>query len=179
MPHGEPETRKNSFVSKLINSVIDRPWLWGFSSAILVILLLGIAFDLSARCLDGWESSSIGTQGACSHHGGVIYPYKYATLFFLFIVFFPHLIRWYHENKEKDINIDGSLEKGKFFASEVETKTPFDEQKSAPTDVGSENMVFAPDNISPCPIHGTMVLSKDATRWTCTEYPTCQYYLIK
>ena len=22
-------------------------------------------------CLDGWQSSSIGTQGACSHHGGI------------------------------------------------------------------------------------------------------------
>ncbi|WP_326737065.1 hypothetical protein [Streptomyces sp. NBC_01022] len=25
----------------------------------------------SAPCADGWESSSIGKQGACSHHGGL------------------------------------------------------------------------------------------------------------
>lgn len=27
-----------------------------------------------AHCADGWGSSSIGKQGACSHHGGVVYP---------------------------------------------------------------------------------------------------------
>lgn len=25
----------------------------------------------SAQCADGWESNSIGKQGACSHHGGL------------------------------------------------------------------------------------------------------------
>jgi hypothetical protein len=28
-------------------------------------------FIPEAHCRDGWESSSIGIQGACSHHGGV------------------------------------------------------------------------------------------------------------
>lgn len=28
-----------------------------------------------AVCRDGWESPSIGTQGACSHHGGVKKPW--------------------------------------------------------------------------------------------------------
>lgn len=46
-------------------------------------------------CRDGWRSSSIGTQGACSHHGGVEYdPVSYfvlpisftATLFSFFLV---------------------------------------------------------------------------------------------
>lgn len=26
------------------------------------------------RCASGWKSPSIGEQGACSHHGGVVYP---------------------------------------------------------------------------------------------------------
>lgn len=28
--------------------------------------------DEPYRCADGWESPSIGEQGACSHHGGVV-----------------------------------------------------------------------------------------------------------
>ena len=27
--------------------------------------------DLGERCSDGWASPSIGSPGACSHHGGV------------------------------------------------------------------------------------------------------------
>jgi len=41
---------------------------------ILVIYLvnsLGIVMLGPIRCEDGWNSSSIGIQGACSHHGGV------------------------------------------------------------------------------------------------------------
>ncbi|MFK8912229.1 hypothetical protein [Streptomyces sp. YS-3] len=34
-----------------------------------------------AECADGWSSSSIGKQGACSHHGGVVYD-LYAVLHF-------------------------------------------------------------------------------------------------
>jgi hypothetical protein len=30
--------------------------------------------DGPARCADGWNSPSIGKQGACSWHGGVVYP---------------------------------------------------------------------------------------------------------
>lgn len=36
-----------------------------FVSGIIILLL---TFQI---CLDGWVSSSIGSQGACSHHGGV------------------------------------------------------------------------------------------------------------
>lgn len=38
---------------------------------ILVRWYLGTIFDLRAVCEDGWRSGSIGTQGACSYHGGV------------------------------------------------------------------------------------------------------------
>lgn len=34
------------------------------------------------RCADGWISPSIGRQGACSHHGGVVYDSQYAVLHF-------------------------------------------------------------------------------------------------
>ena len=36
------------------------------------------SFVDSPTCKDGWRSSSIGIQGACSHHGGVKYdPVRY------------------------------------------------------------------------------------------------------
>lgn len=36
----------------------------------------------AGRCADGWASGSIGRQGACSHHGGVVYGNPLATLHF-------------------------------------------------------------------------------------------------
>ncbi|MCZ4117924.1 hypothetical protein [Streptomyces sp. H39-S7] len=36
----------------------------------------------AAHCSDGWPSTSIGKQGACSHHGGLIPARSSATLFF-------------------------------------------------------------------------------------------------
>ncbi|MFJ3667757.1 DUF3761 domain-containing protein [Streptomyces sp. NPDC090106] len=35
-----------------------------------------------AHCKDGWPSTSIGRQGACSHHGGVVPAQPWATLVF-------------------------------------------------------------------------------------------------
>ncbi|WP_067436934.1 DUF3761 domain-containing protein [Streptomyces lincolnensis] len=35
-----------------------------------------------AHCRDGWPSGSIGRQGACSHHGGVVPGSSWATLLF-------------------------------------------------------------------------------------------------
>lgn len=35
-----------------------------------------------AQCSDGWPSGSIGRQGACSHHGGVVDARPWATLLF-------------------------------------------------------------------------------------------------
>ena len=33
--------------------------------------VVGAAFFGAIECVDGWQSQSIGSQGACSHHGGV------------------------------------------------------------------------------------------------------------
>lgn len=38
---------------------------------ILSMTLFSWIFDFTPRCESGWRSPSIGTQGACSHHGGV------------------------------------------------------------------------------------------------------------
>jgi len=46
----------------------------------LSVTITGFAWDGSARCSDGWNSSSIGRQGACSHHGGVRDSLKFPIL---------------------------------------------------------------------------------------------------
>jgi len=54
-------------------------WAWGGGLVALAVLIYVYAsvYEHSLqqsgplRCIDGWRSSSIGIQGACSHHGGV------------------------------------------------------------------------------------------------------------
>ncbi|MEV6963206.1 hypothetical protein AB0M97_29420 [Streptomyces sp. NPDC051207] len=41
-----------------------------------------VVMPAPAHCLDGWPSTSIGQQGACSHHGGVVPGSQWATLLF-------------------------------------------------------------------------------------------------
>lgn len=53
-----------------MKSLLKNPFVVG----ILVFIFAGIVFGLisgPAVCRDGWHSSSIGTRGACSHHGGI------------------------------------------------------------------------------------------------------------
>ncbi|MFC9914755.1 DUF3761 domain-containing protein [Streptomyces sp. NPDC127197] len=41
-----------------------------------------VVMPSAAHCRDGWPSTSIGRQGACSHHGGVVPARPWATLLF-------------------------------------------------------------------------------------------------
>ena len=45
--------------------------LMGLSVFLAVRIVLSFIFDLSPLCFSGWKSPSIGSQGACSHNGGV------------------------------------------------------------------------------------------------------------
>lgn len=45
----------------------------GCAAAILLFQAFRVIYPIEPyRCADGWRSPSIGTQGACSHHGGVV-----------------------------------------------------------------------------------------------------------
>ena len=46
-------------------------WILAVAGWLAGVLLLSLLAD--PMCADGWRSSSIGRQGACSHHGGVVY----------------------------------------------------------------------------------------------------------
>jgi hypothetical protein len=58
----------------IFKGILKNPWIAGFLIFILSqIFLRYIAHEIwgPITCADGWRSSSIGAQGACSHHGGV------------------------------------------------------------------------------------------------------------
>ncbi|MGQ0565080.1 MAG: hypothetical protein ACT4OK_08405 [Gemmobacter sp.] len=62
----------------------------GFTVLIATRWYLGTIFDLRVVCEDGWRSPSIGTQGACSSHGGVDRSAVNAAI--TFSIFFAILI---------------------------------------------------------------------------------------
>lgn len=55
------------------------PLIVGFTT-FLVLSFAGSAIIGPLSCNDGWQSPSIGKQGACSHHGGVNELPKYLVL---------------------------------------------------------------------------------------------------
>ena len=50
--------------------MLRSPLFYGIATFIFCLVLFGIVLP-AVTCIDGWESISIGSQGACSHHGGV------------------------------------------------------------------------------------------------------------
>jgi len=68
-----------------------------FSVILIASLLVGLfikSIGMYSGCADGWMSTNIGKQGACSHHGGVVsYVNAFGTIslvvsVLLFAVFF-------------------------------------------------------------------------------------------
>lgn len=53
-----------------MRSVLSHPAAIGFAAFVLAMFVIGMNMG-PTRCNSGWKSSSIGRQGACSHHGGV------------------------------------------------------------------------------------------------------------
>ena len=55
-----------------------------------VVLMLLSSLLVGAECADGWNSPSIGRQGACSHHGGVVktgaWIQPVATIIYVYLV---------------------------------------------------------------------------------------------
>ena len=61
--------------------MLRSPIFYGVLTFVLCIIFFMLVLP-AATCMDGWVSSSIGSQGACSHHGGVnTIPNVLATIF--------------------------------------------------------------------------------------------------
>jgi len=121
-------------------------------------------------CTDGWRSTSIGSRGACSHHGGVD---RWPLVFSMFLSgLLGYLASFFVRNRlEKDRTRQRSL---KLLADKREAlgrREPNREELNLPV------TLFAPDEVPPCPLHGRMVLDKLAERWECGQN-NCDYYFI-
>jgi len=74
-----------------------RWWVSGIFFVVLTFLLIWLFGDVS--CQDGWGSSSIGRQGACSHHGGV--KSNIGMLFVISVLVTFFLSAWFHNLYEE------------------------------------------------------------------------------
>lgn len=64
-----------------------------------------VSFFTFSICLDGWNSSSIGTQGACSHHGGVTTKLDGAGLILFFVCLFIFSVQVFIKYKKSNSDL--------------------------------------------------------------------------
>lgn len=87
--------------------MLRSPLFYGISTFVFCLILFGIVLP-AATCMDGWGSTSIGSQGACSHHGGVnTIPNVIAMIISLAAGFFV----WSKVNKKKEKLLDPNNKK--------------------------------------------------------------------
>jgi hypothetical protein len=144
-----------------LRRLITNPWFLGFCGFVATRTFLGSIFDLRATCADGWRSSSIGIQGACSYHGGV--DRSAASAAFLASIAVGVVIGYIVHNRKVN----------------TEQKTNLTNDYIA---VGLKNNVEieAHDAVPLCPIHREkMVLKvKDGSRvWACRH--KCDRYFYE
>ncbi len=83
-----------------------------FIVSLIISLILGYfikTIGTYTGCADGWMSTNIGKQGACSHHGGVVtylnlYGYVSLTICTILIVVF-FLVEYIKFKKRQDIRM--------------------------------------------------------------------------
>ena len=121
-----------------------------------------MGFDMSSRCDDGWRSSSIGTRGACSFHGGVYVPA--ANIIILHVVgaiIVPFLISFFSTYSKRKVNLN-------------KVNLPRPNKKS-------EQQSLVPDSSAPiCPRCDTHMAASEnvvPARWVCVH--NCQVWFKK
>lgn len=78
------------------------PIFYAVLAFVISLLVIGILMP-ALVCMDGWQSESIGRQGACSHHGGVNYiPVLLGVIISYAISFFVWKIAKKNEVKLKN-----------------------------------------------------------------------------
>ncbi len=130
--------------------------------------------DEPAKCADGWSSPSIGRQGACSHHGGVVYggsfwkwPISLCLTYFAFYIFVD-VKNQTNKTPEDKIKISNEYK-----------EKPFNNLKSANSEnVKIDNVGFGHPICPDC--SGSMVKriakqgkNKGGFFWGCVHYPNC------
>lgn len=132
-----------------MKKLISNPWVMGIFFFALIRIALGLIFDLSPECHDGWHSLSIGKQGACSHHGGVDRSAGFVAFF---------------------ISIVCSIIITRIFINWISSKRNTKESRN------TLRLATADHSAPDCKKHGRMIaiLHENGTRtWLCKRYPKC------
>ncbi len=150
-----------------------KSWVVGIFTTLVSLLALNLLFNLDPTCWDGWLSPSIGSQGACSHHGGVN-----KTLGNLAWIFSVGAGIWagskHHKKQNKKSKLSEQVCSEKEPMQRAKQKSAIPQSNSPKPNI--EKSLHAPKGISACPIHGTMVESIDGHYWVCSEPSGCDYY---
>jgi len=78
-------------ISCIVLFILSTPIIFKIKNTWVVYFIIAfISFIVSKNgtkhtCEDGWHSSNIGTQGACSHHGGVVSKLNDFGILFIFV----------------------------------------------------------------------------------------------
>ncbi len=162
-----------------------RPWLVGIASFAALLFLANLVFDLKTTCRDGWASPSIGSQGACSSHGGVTRKGGLLTIIILIASVGAALktehvferreaARWKESNRQRSVPADSKLASTKL--------TPVDECEVLELNPHTATPITpAAPGQKACPKCGAAMRKKKAKRgynrgnmfWSCSRYPLC------
>ena len=77
----------------------------------LSVFVFLICIKPESTCNDGWKSTSIGRQGACSHHGGVDYNGEYPLIGIIAGIFLGRKAYSFFNKEEQQIGNNVSKSK--------------------------------------------------------------------
>lgn len=147
------------------------PILTGIALFLFCVVGLNILFG-PATCRDGWRSSSIGRQGACSHHGGVDRS-KGSIAFFIAVVVGGGVGYSLYQKAEAEEREVRRVEHERHKAAQAERENKL---KREFVETGGKQGGPA------CPICGSLMLARTARKgkrrgsqfWGCSRYPACR-----
>lgn len=166
-----------------------RPWLIGIATFVSLHIAASLVLDLRATCRDGWSSPSIGSPGACSHHGGVDRRGGLLTILFLLasvgIAFkLDNVIERRELEKDRQnakLRRNSDTEIGSLTIQNVErgNKTGVGDPRS--TKLLRPIIPAQPGKLA-CPQCGSAMRMKKARKgyyrgkffWSCTRFPQCK-----
>mgnify|MGYP000093517658 CR=1 FL=1 len=137
------------------------PFIVGFIT-FLVLTFAGSAIVGPLTCNDGWQSPSIGKQGACSHHGGVNDLPKYLVM--IVSVFGGVIVGSYYSGTQSRVHI------------------PSDDSESSDDGDSFDREHIDVKDLITCPLCGSRMVERTARQgkykgnkfFGCSQYPKCK-----
>jgi predicted RNA-binding Zn-ribbon protein involved in translation (DUF1610 family) len=151
---------------------------------LLFFVFLGVfSYIFGGGCNDGWQSSSIGQQGACSHHGGVNRGgIKVPLISFILAC----IAGWYlnkKENPKAQNDIRNDAPKVNYVLDELTDNNPYVDIVTSDVEQVSQLALTSTDYAKlTCPKCGAGMIRRTARRGSncgneffgCSRYPRCR-----